>query len=78
MSLTWIIGLSVVVTLVLLLGGHFILHSLIKFKMDESTIVQFLASINSGYPETSAEEIAAQTQLTLERVKAVCAKSKLL
>lgn len=76
MSLEWIVGLSVLFTLVLLLGGHFVLHRLIKFKMDESAIVQFLLRSGRTYPEIGAQEIAKQTGLSVQRVQVICSSSK--
>ncbi|MBM95265.1 MAG: hypothetical protein CMI09_05395 [Oceanospirillaceae bacterium] len=76
MSLEVIIGISIVVTIVLVVGVKLALQKVVSFKMDESTIVNFLKE----FGETSANEgaIAAATSLTVERVSEVCNKSLLL
>lgn len=76
MSLEVIIGISVVATLILVVGVHFWLHGLVKFKMDESAIIQCLKANENKAMQ--AQAIAYEANLSLERAEAVCAKSKSL
>lgn len=76
MSLEVIIAISVIATLILVVGVHFWLHGLVKFKMDESAIVQCLKANENKAMEAKA--IAYEAKLSLERVEAVCAKSNSL
>lgn len=76
MSLEVIIGISIVVTIVLVVGVKLVLQKVVSFKMDESTIVNFLKE--SGGMSASADAISAATSLTAERVSEVCHKSLLI
>lgn len=76
MSLEVIIGISIVVTIGLVVGVKLVLQKVVSFKMDESTIVNFLKE--SGDMSASADAISAATSLTAERVSEVCNKSPLL
>lgn len=70
------IGLVVGLVLLVALGIKGYLHSLLSFKMDESTIVKFFGDSESKL--LRAELIAAGTDIGENRVDAVCAKSKLI
>ena len=76
MSLEVIIGISIVVTIVLVVGVKLVLQKVVSFKMDESTIVNFLKE--SSETSANVDAIAAATSLTSERVSEVCHKSLLI
>jgi len=76
MSLEVIIGISIVVTIVLVVGVKLVLQKVVSFKMDESTIVNFLKE--SSETSANVDAIAAATSLTAERVSEVCHKSLLV
>ena len=76
MSLEVIIGISIVVTIVLVVGVKLVLQKVVSFKMDESTIVNFLKE--SSEISANVDAIAAATSLTSERVSEVCHKSLLV
>ena len=76
MSLEVIIGISIVVTIVLVVGVKLVLQKVVSFKMDESTIVNFLKE--SSETSANVDAIAAATSLTSERVSEVCHKSLLV
>lgn len=63
---------------VLFIGAHVWLHKLVKFKMDESAIVNFFkqSAKNGTQTHYQLEDIATNTKLKLERVALVCAQSK--
>lgn len=76
MNLEVIIGISIVVTIVLVVGVKLVLQKVVSFKMDESTIVNFLKE--SSETSANVDAIAAATSLTSERVSEVCHKSLLV
>ena len=76
MSLEVIIGISIVVTIVLVVGVKLVLQKVVSFKMDESTIVNCLKE--SSETSANVDAIAAATSLTSERVSEVCHKSLLV
>jgi len=71
-----IIGVSVALALVVIVVIHGWLHRLVKFKMDESAILNMLAESTSDNSIQSTDTISARTDLTRERVSAICARSK--
>jgi len=71
-----IIGISVALTVAVIFGVKVWLHNLLKFKMDESSILQFFKDSNDGYKFRSTEAISAGTDLDMSRVVQVCSKSK--
>ena len=71
-----IIGVSIAVTVAVILGIKAWLHSLLKFKMDESAILYFFNESNGDYTFRSTEAISAGTDLDAARVSQVCIKSK--
>jgi len=77
MSLEVIIGVSIVVTIVLMVGVKLALQKVVMFKMDESTIVNFLKEDAAETAQTT-ERIAAATNLDAARVTQVCGKSPLI
>lgn len=58
-----------------IIAGHGWLYRFVKFKMDEATIIEFLQS-SDQLSFRSTEAISSDTNLTSERVAAVCSKSK--
>lgn len=68
----------VFVVVVVAVIAHVSLYRWVKFKIQEGVILQFLRdSAEEGAPDHHhATAIAAHTQLSAERVSAVCAKSK--
>ena len=71
-----IIGVSIAITVAVILGVKTWLHSFLRFKMDESAILNFLAESSPSYRFRSAEAISAGTDLATTRVSQVCTKSK--
>ena len=63
-------------TVAVIVGVKAWLHNLLKFKMDESTILQFFEDSKDGYKFRSTEAISAGTDLDMSRVVQVCSKSK--
>lgn len=70
------IGISIVAGLVLIIGVHLWLHRVVKFKMDESAILKFMRESGDGSRSLSTQVIATSTDIAVERVRAVCAKSQ--
>jgi len=60
------------------IGIHTYLHKLVKFKMDESSILQLLKDSTSNDKYLSTSTISSQTNITAERVVTVCSKSKVI
>lgn len=56
---------------------HFVLHNIIKFKMDEATILNVFQIDDKEAPETARTTFALSTYtgLSSERVSAVCKRS---
>lgn len=69
-----IITLAITTTLVFAFVIHYWLHKLIKFKIDESSITQYLSSTQTP---TDINLIATKCHLTAERTLDVCQKSHL-
>ena len=72
------IGLIIVAVIVAVLGIHFWLHRLMKFKMDESSIVKYLRNTGSEAGVHSTHTIASRTDIGVGRVQAVCMKSAVI
>jgi hypothetical protein len=70
------IGIFVLIAIAVLIGVKTWLHNLLKFKMDESAILQFLEASGSDYKFLSTEAISAATDIDMTRISSVCAKSK--
>ncbi len=71
-----IIGVSIAVAVAVILGVKVWLHNLLKFKMDESAILQFFKDSKDSYKFRSTEAISAGTELDVSRVAQVCSKSR--
>jgi len=71
-----IIGVSIAVSVAVIFGVKTWLHNLVKFKMDESAILNFFNESRGGYTFRSAEAISAGTDLDVARVSMVCTRSK--
>ncbi|MCR9184156.1 MAG: hypothetical protein NXH81_02030 [Halieaceae bacterium] len=74
MDAKFIVALVVVIAV----AAHVVLYRWVKFKIQEGVILQFLRDArDEGAPaHHHAAAIAAHTQLSAERVAAVCARSK--
>jgi hypothetical protein len=70
------IGIYVVIGVAVIFGIHGWLHKLVKFKMDESAIVNFLKDSGSDFEFYSTSAISSGTEIPLERVTLVCSNSK--
>lgn len=68
----WII-ISIVVFVALI--AHVWIFRWVKFKMDESTVINFIKQ-GSNKTVCSSEEIALTTNIKLARVSHICATSK--
>ena len=73
-----IIGISVAVTVTVILAIHSWLHKLVKFKMDESAILNFFEDSEGDYTFRSADTISSATDISVERVTIVCSNSKVM
>lgn len=71
-----IIGVAIALIVAVLVAVHGYLHKLLIFKMDESAIVNFFVHQNEDYVFRSTASIASATDISTERVTAVCSKSK--
>jgi len=71
---------KIIVALVVIIAvaAHVVLYRWVRFKIQEGVILQFLRDAREeGAPaHHHAAAIAAHTQLSAERVAAVCARSK--
>ena len=78
MSKEIIIGIIIALVVAVAVGVHGFLHKLANFKMDEGAILKFFreSKEDTSYKFRSTEAIAAETNLTKERVVVVCSKSK--
>jgi len=61
-----------------IIGIHSYLHKLVKFKMDESSILQHFKDSTSDDKHHSTSNISSQTDIATERVAIVCSKSKVI
>ena len=71
-----IIGISIAAAVAVLIGIKTFLHSLVRFKMDESAVLSFFKQASGGYECHSIEVISAGTDIHPGRVSEVCMKSK--
>jgi hypothetical protein len=71
-----VIGISIAIAVVVLIGIKALLHSLVRFKMDESSILRFFKEARGGKKFHSTEVISAGTDIDAGRVSEVCIKSK--
>jgi hypothetical protein len=71
-----IIVVSITIAASLVIGIKIWLHSLLKFKMDESAILRFLEESSDDYRFRSTEAISTGTEIDAIRVSKVCAQSK--
>lgn len=76
MEQEFIIAVSIVATIAAVLVIHKLLHNLVKFKMDESTILRSFEGSHGDYQFRSANVISSATGISTERVATVCSKSK--
>lgn len=71
---------KIIIAIVVIIAGlgHWLLYRWVKFKIHEGVILQFLRDASdSGAPNHHhAEAIASHTQLPVQRVAAVCVKSR--
>lgn len=67
--------LVIALVVVTVIAAHLWLYHWVKFKMDEGVILQFLRD-GSDSPSCSSEAIAAHTGVAVDRVAAVCGRSK--
>ena len=69
-----IIAIIVIVVII----AHVWLYNWVRFKMHEGIILQFLrdSAEADGFPGHSAEAVAAHTNIPVDRVMAICVKSK--
>lgn len=72
------IALSVIIGVVIMVVAKIWLHKIIKFKMDESAILNLLKETQDKQTPLSSQEIATQTQIETTRINEVCIKSQLI
>ena len=67
----------VAIVVLVALAAHIALYRWVRFKIHEGVILQFLRDLSeSGAPDHHhAESIAAHTEISAQRVTAVCRKS---
>jgi len=70
-----IIGVSIAVAVAVMFGIKVWLHRLLKFKMDESAILNFFRESGGEHQFRSTEAISAETDLDPARVSKVCTRS---
>jgi len=73
-----VIGVAVALVMAVIIGTKSLVHRLLTFKMDESTIVNFMKNSNEGYDFRTTQAISAGTDIEVTRVALVCSKSKLI
>jgi len=73
-----IIGVWLLLAIALILGVKVWLHNLLKFKMDESSILKFFEESINDFSSCSSEVISASTNIEVSRVSDVCTKSKVI
>lgn len=73
-----IVWVCIAISIAIVVGIKFWLHRLLKFKIDESAILQFLESTKVSGVDQSSNTIAAETGIDAERVSEVCTKSKVI
>ena len=78
MSNEILISIVVVLALLVLIGIKFWIYKAIKFKVDESAIVNLLESSSSDGEPRNTGVISAATGLSPQRVAIVCERSKLI
>ena len=68
----------IAVVVLVVVAAHVWLYAWVKFKMQEGVILQFLRDSSEGgeYAYHSASAIAAHTNIAIERVVAVCTRSR--
>ncbi len=73
-----LIGIAVAVVVAVLLGVKSLAHRVLTFKMDESSIVNFITESSEGNEFRSTEAISAGTDIDVSRVAFVCSKSNII
>ena len=71
-----IIGVSITITVAVIVAVKALLHTLLKFKMDESAILNFFKESGGDHTFQSTEVISEGTGLDVVRVSKVCTRSK--
>lgn len=71
-----VIGASVAVTVAVVFIVKSLLYKVLNFKMDESAIFNFLERSDGDHESLGTAAISAGTGIAMERVVAVCSKSK--
>jgi hypothetical protein len=71
-----IIGVSIALAGAVLIGMKAWLHSIVKFKMDESAILRSFEESSGDYKFRSTDAISVETDIDTARVSEVCIKSK--
>lgn len=74
MSTPYIIAAAVAGGLLFVVVVHALVHKVLRAKMDEGLVLQALEEF--GAQGATAQEIASQAALSLERVVAVCGSSE--
>ena len=70
-----IIVISVIAGVMVMLMAKIWLHNLIKFKMDESAILNLLKEVSPEHEFLSNDTISQKIQLDTKRISQVCIKS---
>lgn len=78
MDFDLIIWVSVIVGIIVVVGLHMWLHKLVKFKMDESTIVTYLKSVKATEQFINVKQVSDQVDIVFDRVFEVSKKSQLM
>ena len=73
-----IIGVSVAVAVAIVIVIKVWLYNHLKFKMDESSILNFFEESSDDYKLYSTETISVGTDINMSRVSDVCSKSKVI
>ena len=78
MSPETIIQISIAVAVIVIIGIKVILHKVVKFKMDESAILNLFKEAKDKAEYLSAKEISESTDIDVARILEVCNKSTLI
>ena len=73
-----IIALSVITGVVVILAAKIWIHNIIKFKMDESAILNCLKEVSPEQSFLSRDEISQEISIDTDRISQVCLRSQLI
>lgn len=72
------IAIIVAITVAVIFGIKLWVHWILRFKMDESAILNYLKTSMGEFEHCSIAVISEKTDISTNRVAIVCSKSKLI